>query len=227
MRYLEEKAGKVHFAITNRGFRCVSSKDIVEICGLFGFSAANIRAILVRKGALIPLFFKGIFYVRNSSELLTKTLPSDRLILVALACNKHLDRNWYFGLYTALQLNNLSGVQTPTKIFIITKKQLIPRKRRTANIELIFSQIKGISFSDAIMEKNGVRYSNPVRTAMDFLHLGIKKKDTEYAEVILDAILDLDEKRFVSKYKRLLPSYSTKASIKKIIEKHLSGYHAL
>lgn len=227
MKYLEEKAGKVHFAMTNRGLRCVSSKDMAEVCNYFGFSPSNIRTILIRKGALVPLFFKGIFYVRNSSELLTNTLPSDPLIIAALACNKRLDKNWYFGLHTSLKLNDLAGVQTPQKIFIITKKQLIPRIRKIGSMEFVFSQIKGISFTNGIIKKNELRYSNPVRTALDFLHLGIKKKNINYAQLVLDTILDWNKKQFVSEYKNLLKFYSTKTTINKIIENHLGGYHAL
>lgn len=227
MRYLEEKAGKIHFAMTNRRLRCVSSGDIAEICDYFGFSPSNIRAILIRKGALVPLFFKGIFYVRNPSELLTKTLPSDSLTIAALACNKRLGKNWYFGLHTALKLNDLAGAQTPLKTFIITKKQLTPRMRKIGNMEFVFSRIKGVSFADGIIEKHELRYSNPVKTALDFLHLGIKKNDTSYAQLVLDAILDWNKKQFISECKKLLKAYSTKTGIKTIIEKHLGGYHAL
>jgi|GEM_PF-1254900 len=226
MRYLDEKAGKIHFSMTNRKLRCVSTKDIEELCSHFGFSPTNVRTILIRKGALVPLFFKGIYYVRTSSELLTKTLPLDSLILATLACDKKFGKDWYFGLQTALKLNELTGVQTSTKIFIITKKQVRSKIRSMGSMEFIFSKIK-ISSDDGIIEKNGLRYSDPVRTVLDFLHLGIKKKDTTYAEVVLDAVIELNKRKFQSEVKRQLRLYSTKKLMKKIIGKHLGGYHAL
>lgn len=226
MRYLDEKAGKIHFSMTSRKLRCVSTKDIEELCSRFGFSPANVRTVLIRKGALVPLFFKGIFYVRTSSELLTKTLPLDSLILATLACNKKFGKEWYFGLQTALKLNELAGVQTSTKTFIITKKQVRSKIHSMGSMEFIFSKIK-VSSDNGIIEKNGLRYSDPVRTVLDFLHLGIKKKDTTYAEVVLDAVIELNKQKFQSGVKRQLRSYSTKKLMKKIIDKHLGGYHAL
>lgn len=226
MRYLNEKAGKIHFSMISRKLRCVSTKDIEELCKRFGFSSTNVRTILIRKGALVPLFFKGIFYVRSSSELLTKTLPLDSLILATLACNKKFGKNWYFGLQTALKLNELSGVQTSTKAFIITKRQIKSKTRSMNGMEFIFSKIQ-IPSDNGIMEKNGLRYSDPVRTVLDFLHLGIKKKDTAYAEVVLDVVIELNKKKFYPKVKSLLKVYSTKKLMKKIIDKHLGGYHAL
>ncbi len=226
MRYLDEKAGKIHFSMTSRKLRCVSTKDIGELCKRFGFSPANVRTVLIRKGALVPLFFKGIFYVRTSSELLTKTLPLDSLILATLACNKKFGKEWYFGLQTALKLNELVGVQTATKTFIITKKQVRTKIRSMGSREFIFSKIK-IPSDQGVIEKNGLRYSDPVRTVLDFLHLGIKKKDTVYAEVVLDAVIELNKQKLASEVKRQIKLYSTKKLMKKIIDKHLGGYHAL
>ena len=226
MRYLDEKAGKIHFSMTSRKLRCVSTKDIDELCGRFGFSSTNVRTTLIRKGALVPLFFKGIFYVRTSSELLTKTLPLDSLILATLACNKKFGKDWYFGLQTALKFNELSGVQTSTKTFIITKRQVRSNIRSMGGMEFAFSKIK-IYSDNGIIEKNGLRYSDPVRTVLDFLHLGIKKKDTTYAEVVLDVVIELNRQKFQSGIKRQLKLYSTKKLMKKIIDKHLGGYHAL
>lgn len=226
MRYLDEKAGKIHFSMTSRKLKCVSTKDIEELCNRFGFSPVNVMTVLIRKGALVPLFFKGIFYVRTSSELLTKTLPLDPLLLATLACNKKFGHDWYFGLQTALKLNEITGVQTTTKTFIITKKQVRTKIRSMGSMEFIFSKIK-TSSPKGIIEKNDFRYSDSIRTVLDFLHLGIKKKDITYAEVVLDAVIESNKRKFQSQAKGQLKSYSTNKLMKRIIDKHLGGYHAL
>ena len=227
MRYLDEKAGKVHFAMTNRKLRCVSSQEISTLCKAFGFSPANIRQVLLRKGMLAPLFFKGIYYVKNTSETLTKTLPSDPLFLSSLACNKKLDNDWYFGLHTALKLNGLAGVQTPVKTFIITKKQIIPGTRVMQGMEFVFSRIKSVPFDIGIIERDDLRYSDQIRTVLDFLHLGIKKKNTKYAEVVLETVLEKNKKEFLLKSPKYMEHFSTKDRMEEIIKKHLGGYGAL
>lgn len=228
MAFLDENAGKVYLALCNRKLRCVSSNDIAELCGYFGFSPVSVRKVLIRKGALVPLLFKGIFYVRLPHELLYKSIPSDPLFFASLACNKLLGKNWYFGLHTALVLNNLAGVQVLSKNFIVTKKQQVPRVRKVAGMEFVFATMKGVPFDQGLVGQNGLRYSTPVRTSLDFLHFGIKKADTAYAEVVLGAVIERGKKAFALKYKQLLKFYSTKRKMRRIIEKHLGGkYHAL
>ncbi len=226
MDYLGENAGKVHFALMNRKMRCVSSADIADICKYFGFSPVNVRTVLIRRGVLVQLLFKGIFYVRNSTELLAKTLPSDPLVLAALACNKRFGKIWYFGLYSALKLNELAGVQTPVKTFIITKKQVLPNRRDLGGMNFVFSQVKGVPFDKGIIENNDLRFSNLSRTALDFLHLAIKKKDTTYAEMVLDTVIARN-KGSIYGAKNLLSFYSTKRAMTRIIEKHLGDYSDL
>ncbi|MFH1247160.1 MAG: hypothetical protein V1644_02150 [Candidatus Micrarchaeota archaeon] len=227
MVFLDENAGKVHFALISRGLRCVSSSEIADVCSYFHFSPSNVRATLVRKGALVPLLFKGIFYVRSPEELLLKSLPSDPLLLASLACNKHLGKNWYFGLHTALKFNDLAGVQAPVKSFIITNRQLAPGKRKVGAMEFVFSQIKHRSFDAGLVEKNGFRYSSPVRTSLDFLYFGIKKRDLSYATLVLDAVLDKNRKKFVTLSGKLLGFYPVKKRMRVIIFEHLGGRYVL
>ncbi len=227
MVFLDENAGKVHFSIVNRGLKCVSSSEIAVISSYFHFSPSNVRATLVRNGALVPLLFKGIFYVRSPAELLSKSLPSDPLLLASLACNKRFGEKWYFGLYTALKLNGLAGVQAPVKSFIIAQGQLVPGKRKVGAMEFVFSQTKIRSFNAGLVEKNGFRYSGLVRTCLDFIYFGIKKGDLSYATLVLDAVLGRNKKAFLISSRKLLGFYPAKRRMREIILAHLGGRYVL
>ncbi len=226
MAYLDGMAGKVHFAMLSRKLRCVSSKDISLLCRPFGARPSSMQAILLRRGALVPLLFRGVFYVRSPRELMALSQPSSPLEMAALACNTRLGAGWHFGLHTALLLNGIAGTQAQAKTFIVTKRQIIPKVRRWRGMEFVFSQIRGLPGGAGIIEKGGIRYSGPARTALDFLHLGLKGGNPSYAGEALDAAIAHNRKGFVSECGSLLRHYSTKKAMGKIIPMRLKGNHA-
>lgn len=210
---------RVYLGLLNRRFSIVSSGELADVCKAFGFPAKSVRVVLVRKGFLVPVLFKGLFYVRSANEALSGALP-DVFELVALACNKRFGKEWYFGLRTALSAFDVAGIRTQTKAFVIVKKQVVPSVRRVGGLEVVFSQLKGASFIEGVEERGGLRFSEPVRAVLDFLHFGVKAgNQSEGLQAMADVIQVVGVKKFDRQSQRLLKNYSTKASLKKIIDR--------
>lgn len=152
--------------------------------------------------------------------MLNNTTNESITTLIAMACNKKLGKNWYFGLETALGILGVSRTQTESKICIITKRQVIPSKKIFKGIEIVFLRIKGTSEA-GIIQKGEIRYSDIFRTALDFMHLSIKSKGTEYAKLILREIINKTKGKFQKQTNKIIGEYSTKKSILKIIESEL------
>ncbi len=217
MTHSQDMSSKVHSGLLNRKLRVASSNDIHQVCSAFGYSFENVRTVLVRRGVLVPVLFKGVFYIRTPNELLTESLP-DGLKLVSLACTKRFGQEWYFGLHTALKLSNIAGVRTQNKIFVVIRQQIIPSVRMMSGVEVVFSQLKNVPFNEGIEENTFARFSGPVRTALDFLHLGIKAGDSTFATMLQQEVMRMvGRKIFDTESKKLLGYYSTSKTMEHII----------
>ena len=67
------------------------------------------RAIqyLLKEGYLLRIF-KGIYYIRTFDEIKLGRSKYSHLELISKGMELKGVKNWYFGLYTALKLNNLT-----------------------------------------------------------------------------------------------------------------------
>ncbi len=223
MVFLGSKKEKVHLALVIRKKKQVTTGELTEVVSKFGFDVGVMRVMLVRSGILVPLLFRHQYYVRDMNELASRSVP-DPLVLAELSCRQKFGKEWYFGLNTALKLNGLAGVQTQTAAFIVTRKPVRPSKRKFLGLGFNFSTIRGVPFSEGVVERDGLRYSGVSRTVLDFLHFGVKNGDTKYAQLVLSEVLEGPSKReFCHGYPRLLKLYPTRVLMSRIIRSHLSG----
>ncbi len=219
MGHWESKAGLVHRSLLNRGLNCVSSDEIRVVCGDFGFDFKAVLHSLVRFGAVFPLLFRGIYYVRDAREFASKSSNTDALNLAALACNKKLGKNWYFGFHAALKLSGVIGQQTLTEAAVIARKQILPKRTRVVpGLKIVFYTVKCADFEAGIIQSGEIRFSSPIRTAADAFRVGLRQNKSAYARVVRDEVRDFLGKRFALEARRVLEKCGWQALEKPLLE---------
>ncbi|MFH1199439.1 MAG: hypothetical protein V1708_00050, partial [Candidatus Micrarchaeota archaeon] len=74
MAFWDSGAGKVHNVLLSRNDRVVSSEDIKAACKALGIEYGTALSGLSRTGALVPVVFRGVYYVRDREERDLKTI---------------------------------------------------------------------------------------------------------------------------------------------------------
>jgi predicted transcriptional regulator of viral defense system len=125
---------------------------------------------LVPRGYLVRIF-KGIFYVKSLEELELARAKYNHLELVAKGLELKNVKRWYFGLHTALKLNNMTH-ETFAVEDVISDKLFRANPFAIAGYKFKFSRLSP-SLLDFGIEKaeNGVRYSDPEKTILDFIYI--------------------------------------------------------
>ena len=192
MAFAHTKAGRVYNALLERGDNVIATKEIKGVCKLLkiGFNAAF--AGLTRRNALVPVVFKGVYYLKNREERDLGTIKEDPLSIVARACNLKLGGDWYFGLATALQLAGLWEQQTLTTITVITKKRVSGHaEKKVAGMNVEFKQLAKVRFDKLVKQKGVMRYSDPARTIVDYAYFTARSKQSrEYAKTIFKVVAE-------------------------------------
>jgi hypothetical protein len=122
------------------------------------------------RGYLVRIF-RGIFYVKSFDELKLGRNKYNHLELVAKGMELKGIRNWYFGLHTALKLNNMT--HETFAIEDVLSDQLFRANPFTiAGHRFKFSRLSPSLLDFGIRKgENGVRYSDPEKTVLDFVYI--------------------------------------------------------
>ena len=124
----------------------------------------GMRAYLVR-------IFRGVFYVKSLEELKLGRNKYNHLELVAKGLELKHVKNWYFGLHTALKLNNMTH-ETFAVEDVINDKLFRANPFTIAGYKFKFSRLSPSLFDFGIRKgENGVRYSDPEKTLLDFIYV--------------------------------------------------------
>jgi len=124
----------------------------------------GMRAYLVR-------IFRGVFYVKSLEDLKLGRNKYNHLELVAKGLELKHVKNWYFGLHTALKLNNMTH-ETFAVEDVVNDKLFRANPIAIAGYKFKFSRLSPSLLGFGIRKAgNGVRYSDPEKTLLDFIYL--------------------------------------------------------
>lgn len=153
--------------LENRRF--VDSDSLRAMCReLDANYESALRYLLVRK--YLVRVFRGIFYVKSPEEVKLGTVEMSHLEMVAKGLKLKGVENWYFGLHTALRLNNLTHEYFAVDS-VINDTIFRANEMKIAGHGFRFVKIKP-SLIFGVKEKGGIRYSDAEKTILDFLYLG-------------------------------------------------------
>ncbi len=105
---------------------------------------------------------RGLYYVKEPDEALFNILK-DKHRIIALGLER-TDLNWYFGLFTAMELGGYTHVHRPI-IYVVNDK--IHRRLVVAGTPVRLIKVK----PSLIFGFNEKRISDPEKTLLDFLYL--------------------------------------------------------
>lgn len=146
----------------------VMSKRIKRYCRDLDLNYSTVIRHLLSRGYLVRIF-RGIFYVKSLEEVNLATTKHAPLELVAKGLELKGVKNWYFGLHTALKLNNLTHEHFVVDE-VINDKIFRARPMRIAGHKFKFLKIKPSLLSFGIVA-NELRYSDPEKTILDFIYI--------------------------------------------------------
>jgi hypothetical protein len=148
----------------------VTASELKGYCRSFKLDYLTAVSYFVKRKYFIRIF-RGIFYVESLEEAKLARNRYTHLELVAKGLELKHVKNWYFGLHTALKLNNMTHEH-----FAI--EDVISDEIFRANpITIAGYRFKFLKLSPSLLgfglrkEDDGVRYSDPEKTVLDFIYV--------------------------------------------------------
>ena len=157
---------KIHL----EGREFITSTEIKLYCNTLNLDYENIIRYLIRRKYFIRIF-KGIFYMKNLEEIRYKSIKYSNFELVSKGLELKGVRNWYFGLYTALKLNNATH-EYFTIDYVISDNLYRNKPFTINNRKFKFHKFKSSLLKFGIIKSN-FRYSELEKTILDFIYLWI------------------------------------------------------
>ena len=148
----------------------VTAEELKTYCKSMRMDYANVVSYFVKRKYFVRVL-RGIFYVKSLEEAKLGRNRYNHLELVAKGLELKKIRNWYFGLHTALKLNNMTH-ETFAVEDVISDKLFRANPFTIAGYKFKFSMLSGSLLDFGIRKvENGVRYSDPEKTMLDFIYL--------------------------------------------------------
>ena len=150
------------------GREFVTSGEIKKYCRSLNLNyEKNLRYLLSRN--YLVRIFKGIFYLKSMEEIKIGRSRYNILELVAKGIAIKGVENWYFGLYTALKLNNLTHEHFVVD-YVISDSLFRAKPMEISGYKFRFVKLKPSLLGFGI--NNGkIRYSDPEKTILDFIYV--------------------------------------------------------
>lgn len=123
---------------------------------------------LIARGYLVRIF-RGVFYVKSLEETKLGRTKYTHLELVSMGLELKNVKNWYFGLYTALKLNNMTHEYFAVE-YVVNDKIFRANPMSIAGHKFKFVKILPSLLSFGII-KNNLKYSDPEKTVLDFIYI--------------------------------------------------------
>ena len=148
----------------------VTAEELKAYCRKFKLDYATVVSYFVKRKYFVRVL-RGIFYVKSLEEAKLGRSRYNHLELVVKGLELKKVSNWYFGLHTALKLNNMTHEAFAVED-VISDKLFRANPFTIAGYKFKFSRLSPslLGFGTRKME-NGVRYSDPEKTVLDFIYL--------------------------------------------------------
>lgn len=161
-------SGKIMHYLWSTRMRFMDGETLRRISSEYNADYYSLIRYLLSRGYLIRVF-RGLFYVKSPEEFVLKRMNHSPMELVAKALDFLGVKNWYFGLYTALYLGNMTHEFYPI-VYVISDRIFRHKPVSIAGGRFKFIKVKPSLFF-GIIKHNSIRYSDPEKTLLDFIYL--------------------------------------------------------
>jgi hypothetical protein len=145
----------------------VTSEELKRYCKSMSLSYEKTIKYFVSREYVVRIF-KGIFFVKSIDEVKLGKSKYNHLELVAKGLELKGVKNWYFGLFTALKLNNLTHESFAVD-YVVNDRLL-----RSKPINIAGYKFRFIKLTPRLVEfgiiANTLKYSDPEKTILDFIY---------------------------------------------------------
>lgn len=150
------------------GIEFISSDELKKFCNQLNLNYDYVINYFLSREYFIRIF-RGIFYIRNLEEIKLNKRKYSHLELVQKGLELKNIKDWYFGLYTALKLNNITHEFFNIN-YIISERFYRSKLINIDNHKFKFIKIKP-ALTDFGIINNRYRYSDLEKTILDFTYL--------------------------------------------------------
>ena len=150
------------------GKEFITSEELKRYCLSMGLDYKITIRHLISRGYLIRIF-KGIFYIKTLDEAKLGKSRYSNLELVAKGLELKGVKEWYFGLYTALKLNNMTH-ETFAVDYVVNDKLFRAKPINIAGYKYRFVKLAPKLLQFGIIIEDNLRYSDPEKTILDFIY---------------------------------------------------------
>lgn len=194
----------------------VTSEELKEYCKELYFNYKIISDYLISRGYLLNIL-DDIYYVKSVDEITKNELKYSHLELVANGLRLKHVKNWYYGLYTALDLVDISYDHQDEFFYIINDQILQNKPIKILGKNFRFLRFKDVLFNFGIIKKK-VRYSDLEKTILDLIYLWQSNQKNENRILNeISKLLDGISEEKILEYSQYYPE-----SNKKLLEKALN-----
>jgi predicted transcriptional regulator of viral defense system len=147
----------------------VTSEELKRYCKQLQLDYESTIDHFLTRGHFIRIF-RGVFYVKSLDEMKLGKTKYSYLELVAKGLEIKGVKNWYFGLYTALKLNNMTHEYFSID-YVVYDKMLRINPMKVSGHKFRFMKLKSSLLSFGAITKDGLSYSDPEKTILDFIYI--------------------------------------------------------
>lgn len=197
----------VKYILSEFGGKVAKREEIKKACKRFKVGFEKAINYMISYGYLIRIL-RGIYYVKTIEEFkLKKSLNTLKIISLGM---EKLKIKWYFGLYTALELNGATHEYFPV-IYVLNNAIYRPKTININGEETKFIKVKKELFNFGIVEKNGVKFSDIEKTLLDIVYLErYRSVPEERLSLFVEEYRKKVRKRKIVKYLKFYPSTVSK-----------------
>jgi predicted transcriptional regulator of viral defense system len=152
------------------GKEFVTSNELKAYCRSMKLDYATVVRYFSSRGYVVRVF-RGIFYVKSVEEFELGRTKYNHLQLVAKGLELKKVSKWYFGLHTALKLNNMTHEHFAVED-VVSDSLFRANPTTIAGYKFKFVKLSpslvgfGVRKSD-----NGIPCSDPEKTVLDFIYI--------------------------------------------------------
>lgn len=147
----------------------LTAEDVRRYCKPRKLDYDNVIKYFEERGYFVRIF-RGIFYVRSPEEIRLGRARYNHLELVAKGLELKDVKKWYFGLHTALKINNMTHEHFTIED-VLNDSIFRPKPMTIAGYRFKFTKVSPSLFDFGIKEKKSIRYSDPEKTILDFAYI--------------------------------------------------------
>jgi predicted transcriptional regulator of viral defense system len=145
----------------------ITSEELKRYCKSMGLNYEKTIKYFVYRGYFVRIF-RGIFYVKSLDEVKLGKSKYSNLELVAKGLELKGVKNWYFGLHTALKLNNMTHESFAVD-YVVNDKLFRSKPINIAGYKYRFIKLAPKLLQFGIIDES-LRYSDPEKTILDFIY---------------------------------------------------------